>query len=339
MNRTGNHPAPVLGLPDVHLATQRRRRRDHRPRQGRLPDPRLPAQPHHRALTRDQLTQGPTKSLDFPVPAEHLSQRIEHRVRQYLYAAAPRGPTPISHWRTCHLYMRDVDRRHPYASVSNSPVESLISRAAAVSMTPTKPRSARFLSGSWTSQSKCPLIEMGGHQMIEAVARAVRPPLSPSESSRSPGTGGTFGIVDENRARRVVDALRERGVPAHVARVSVAQFGIRVVLSEDREAIWDSDGTAGLEAQVMGNGMLVGFVPVIEGSEDFDDEQVIDAIARTDYDQPIARQRRRPPPPAAPLPRRAASSAASVKASAACSGGRTTYRSAPAPACPSSRRR
>ena len=108
--------------------------------------------------------------------------------------------------------------------------------------------------------------------------------------------------MDEYRAQRVVDALRERGVPAHLARVGVAQFGIRVVLAEDREAIWDSDGTAGLEAQVMGNGMLVGFVPVIPGSEDFDDAQVIDAIARTDYDQPIARQRATAPPPAAPLP-------------------------------------
>lgn len=108
--------------------------------------------------------------------------------------------------------------------------------------------------------------------------------------------------MDENQARRVVDALRERGVPAHVARVAAAQFGIRVVLAHDREAIWDSDGTAGLEAQVMGNGMLVGFVPHIEGSEDFDDAQIIDAIARTDYDQPIARQRPTPPPPAPPLP-------------------------------------
>ncbi|OLE29329.1 MAG: hypothetical protein AUG44_04800 [Actinobacteria bacterium 13_1_20CM_3_71_11] len=108
--------------------------------------------------------------------------------------------------------------------------------------------------------------------------------------------------MDEYRAQRVVDALRERGVPAHLARVGVAQFGIRVVLAEDREAIWDSDGTAGLEAQVMGNGMLVGFVPVIPGSEDFDDAQVIDAIARTDYDQPIARQRATAPPPAPPLP-------------------------------------
>ena len=41
----------------------------------------------------------------------------------------------------------------------------------------------------------------------------------------------------------------------------------------------------------------------IEGSEDFDEQQVIDAIARTDYDQPIARQRAAAPPPAPSLPR------------------------------------
>jgi len=85
--------------------------------------------------------------------------------------------------------------------------------------------------------------------------------------------------MDEKRARRVVDALRELGVPAHMAqpRAGVSQFGVRVVLSDDREAVWDTDGTAGLEAQVMRNGMLVGFVPVIEGSEDFTEEQVVDA--------------------------------------------------------------
>ena len=57
--------------------------------------------------------------------------------------------------------------------------------------------------------------------------------------------------------------------------------------------MWDSDGTLGLEAQVMRDGMLVGFVPVIEGSEDFDDDQVIDAIVRTDYDKPIATRKHR----------------------------------------------
>lgn len=110
--------------------------------------------------------------------------------------------------------------------------------------------------------------------------------------------------MDENRARRVVDALRARGIPAHLSRprAGLSQFGIRVALPDGREAIWDTDGTAGLEAQVMGDGMLVGFVPVIEGSEDFDEQQVVDAIARTDYDQPIARQRRTPAPPAPPLP-------------------------------------
>src|SRR5262245_57932662 len=97
--------------------------------------------------------------------------------------------------------------------------------------------------------------------------------------------------MDENRAQRVVDALRDRGVPAHVARVGVSQIGISVRLGDGREAVWDTDGTAGLEAQVMRDGVLVGYVPVIDGSEDFDEAQVVDAIARTDYDQPVARQR------------------------------------------------
>ena len=81
------------------------------------------------------------------------------------------------------------------------------------------------------------------------------------------------------------------------------QFGVRVSLGDGREAIWDSDGTATLEAQVMRDGNLVGFVPVIEGSEDFDEAQVVDAIARTDYDQPVARQRVTAPPPAPALMR------------------------------------
>jgi len=53
----------------------------------------------------------------------------------------------------------------------------------------------------------------------------------------------------------------------------------------------------------MQDGVLVGYVPEIEGSEDFDEQQVIDAIARTDYDQPVARQRSVAPPPGPPLRR------------------------------------
>jgi hypothetical protein len=109
--------------------------------------------------------------------------------------------------------------------------------------------------------------------------------------------------MDEFRARRVVDALRDRGIDGHLAKVGVSQYGVRVSLPDGRQAEWDTDGTAGLEAQVMRDGMLVGYVPQIEGSEDFDEAQVVDAIARTDYDQPVARQRSATPPPAAPLPR------------------------------------
>ena len=109
--------------------------------------------------------------------------------------------------------------------------------------------------------------------------------------------------MDEFRARRVVDALRDRGVNAHLLRSGVDQFGIRVCLPGGREAEWDNDGTIGLEAQVMKDGMLVGYVPLIEGSEDFDEAQVVDAIARTDYDQPIATQRSSPPPPGPALTR------------------------------------
>ncbi len=107
--------------------------------------------------------------------------------------------------------------------------------------------------------------------------------------------------MEEMRARRVVDVLRSRGVEATLSRPGVYQFGIAVALPDGRVAVWDTDGTAGLEAQVMRNGMLVGFVPTLPGSEHFDDEQVVEAIRATDYDTPIARQRATPPPPGPPL--------------------------------------
>jgi hypothetical protein len=99
--------------------------------------------------------------------------------------------------------------------------------------------------------------------------------------------------MDEQRARRVVATLRERNVFAHLKlpHAGITQYGIRVVLPDGREAIWDNDGTAGLEAQVMRNGILVGFVSSIPGSENYGEEQIIDAIAAADYDQPIGRSR------------------------------------------------
>jgi hypothetical protein len=102
--------------------------------------------------------------------------------------------------------------------------------------------------------------------------------------------------MEENRARRVVDALRERGIDAHMLRAGVDQFGVQVSLHDGRNAEWDTDGTIGLEAQVMQDGDLVGFVPKIDGSEDFDEAQIVDAIARTDYDRPVATERAVAPP-------------------------------------------
>ena len=108
--------------------------------------------------------------------------------------------------------------------------------------------------------------------------------------------------MEELRARRVVDGLRGHGVPASLRKAGVYQFGVVVVLPDGREAVWDSDGTAGLEATVMADGMLRGFVPTIPDSEHFTEDEVVEAIWHTDYDQPIARRRQNAPPSAPPLP-------------------------------------
>jgi hypothetical protein len=108
--------------------------------------------------------------------------------------------------------------------------------------------------------------------------------------------------MEEERARRVVDTLRARNVFAHVKlpQAGITQYGIRVVLPDGREAIWDNDGTAGLEAQIMRDGILVGFVASIPGSENYGERQIVEAIATADYDQPIGRSRPTAPRPGPP---------------------------------------
>jgi hypothetical protein len=109
--------------------------------------------------------------------------------------------------------------------------------------------------------------------------------------------------MDENRARRVTDALRDRGIDAHLDKAGVGAYGVRVSLSAGRQAVWGLEGTTGLEAEVLVDGDLVGFVPSIPGSENFDEAQVVDAIARADYDTPEGRERPTAPPPKTALPR------------------------------------
>jgi hypothetical protein len=75
------------------------------------------------------------------------------------------------------------------------------------------------------------------------------------------------------------------------------------VLSGGREAIWGNEGTSSLEAEVLLDGDLVGFIPEIPGSAGFDEAQIVDAIARADYEEAVGRELPEAPPPAAPLMR------------------------------------
>ena len=109
--------------------------------------------------------------------------------------------------------------------------------------------------------------------------------------------------MDENRARRVADALRERGIDAHQETAGIDVFGVRVVLRDGREAVWGNEGTSSLEAEVLLDGDLVGFIPEIPGSAAFDEAQIVDAIARADYAEPEGRELPEAPPPGRPLTR------------------------------------
>ncbi len=109
--------------------------------------------------------------------------------------------------------------------------------------------------------------------------------------------------MEENRARRVADALRDRGIDAHLDKAGVGTYGVRVSLGDGRQAIWGTEGTASLEAEVLLDGDLVGYVPEIPGSGNFDEAQIVDAIARADYRDPVGRERPAAPPPGPPLRR------------------------------------
>ena len=102
---------------------------------------------------------------------------------------------------------------------------------------------------------------------------------------------GNFKHMDENRALRVTDALRDRGIDAHLANLGVDVYGVRVHLRDGRDAMWGTEGTSSLEADVLFDGDLVGFVPEIPGSQDFSEDQIVDAIARADYSEPEGRER------------------------------------------------
>lgn len=101
--------------------------------------------------------------------------------------------------------------------------------------------------------------------------------------------------MDEATAADVVERLRAQRIFASVnRRAGVYNVGVRVVIPDGREAIWDNDGAAGLEAMVLRDGVLVGFVPQIPDSDELSAAEITDIIAGTDYDK------RPDPPPSRP---------------------------------------
>ncbi|MGW4031583.1 hypothetical protein ACWEFL_20080 [Streptomyces sp. NPDC004838] len=105
--------------------------------------------------------------------------------------------------------------------------------------------------------------------------------------------------MDAERAGRLVTALQARRVMAHVIEAGVYEFGVRVVLDQGIEALWDVDGAAGLDAEIVDEGVLIGFVPHVPGSESFTEEQLVDCIATTVY----SAEGLHPPADAPPAPR------------------------------------
>ncbi len=104
--------------------------------------------------------------------------------------------------------------------------------------------------------------------------------------------------MEETRARRVVDGLRELGIDARLERPAVYAFGVAVQLPDGRLAVWGADGA--LSATIVRDGVLVGFVPALP--DGLDDAGLIAAIARTDHDAPAGERRERAVPSAPPLP-------------------------------------
>lgn len=94
--------------------------------------------------------------------------------------------------------------------------------------------------------------------------------------------------MDSADAQAVTDKLRARKVMAHVASTGLYRYGIRVVIPDGREALWDADGTAGIEAQILRDGMLTGFVAKLDGSENWGIDEIVEAIANARYDDPAS---------------------------------------------------
>lgn len=90
--------------------------------------------------------------------------------------------------------------------------------------------------------------------------------------------------MDKDKAVLVVQQLTAWNVPATVVPVGMHSAAVRVRLGSGREALWDADGAAGLDAQVLRDGVLVGYVAELPDSAALPAGHQAWLIATADYD-------------------------------------------------------
>lgn len=105
--------------------------------------------------------------------------------------------------------------------------------------------------------------------------------------------------MDKDKAIAVVEQLTTWNVPATVAPIGMYSAAVRVRLGGGREALWDADGAAGLEAQVLRDGVLVAYVAELPDSAGLPAAHTAWLIATADYDV-IPRRNPDPARPAVP---------------------------------------
>lgn len=90
--------------------------------------------------------------------------------------------------------------------------------------------------------------------------------------------------MDKDKAALVVDQLTAWNVSATVVPIGMHSAAVRVRLGAGREALWDADGAAGLDAQVLRDGVLVGYVAELPDSAVLPAAHQAWLIATADYD-------------------------------------------------------
>ncbi len=109
--------------------------------------------------------------------------------------------------------------------------------------------------------------------------------------------------MDENRARRVADALRDRGIDAHLGIAGSTSTGYASCSAAGARRSGATRAPRPWRPRCCSTATSSASSPEIPGSAAFDEAQIVDAIARADYDEPEGRELPEAPPPAPPLMR------------------------------------